>query len=138
MSSKWHYILLCSGGEGLDVCCGVKLFPMQVPKGSCGVSGLLSCLPAPPGLYWGAHQHSPGFVQSCSSGAGGQHGSGSPAALRLCVCRAGVLQALLRAAPRSWQLLQHCQLQLTSYCQASFPEFPSPSLSWPTEKLKNF
>lgn len=38
-------------GEVLDVCCGVKLSPKQVPDSSRGVSGLLPCLPALKNFY---------------------------------------------------------------------------------------
>lgn len=71
-----------------------------------------------------------------------QSGPGNPAAPRLwgwlCACRTGVLQALLGAAPDCWQLLQHLSATAHQDFQVSFPEFPSPSLSWPTERLKNF
>lgn len=47
----------------------------------------------------------------------------------------GVLQALLRAAPDYWQLLQHLSATAHQDFQANSPEFPSPSLSWPAERL---
>lgn len=122
-------------GEVLDVCCAVKLFPNQVSDSSCGVSGLLPCLPASPGLCCGA----PVFPWLCSEL---QCGPGSRTAPRLCgclcVCRAGVLQVLLRAASDYWQLLQHLSATAHQDFQANSPEVPSPSPSWPTERLKNF
>lgn len=121
-------------GEALDVSCAMKLFPKQVANSSRGVSGLLPCLPASPGLCCGA----PAFPWLCSEL---QCGPGSPAAPRLsawlCACRAGVLQVLLRA-PDYWQLLQYLSNTAHQDFQANSPEFLSPSLSWPTERLKNF
>lgn len=116
------------------MCCAVKLFPKQVPNSLHGVSALLPCLPASPGP-----SGVPVFPWLCSEL---QCGPGNPTAPGLCdwlcACRAGVLQALLRAAPDYWQLLQHLSATAHQDFQANSPEFPSSSLSWPTERLKNF
>lgn len=112
--------------EVLGVCCGVKLFPTQVPNSSCGVSGLLlPCMPASPGLCCGA----PVFPWLCSELRCGPGSSRAPRLCGwLCVCRAGVLQVLLRSTPDYWQ---HLSVTAHQDFQASTPDFLPPSLSWP-------
>lgn len=78
-------------------------------------------------------QCSPGCVQSCSVDVATPRLCGW-----LCACRAGGAAGPAQGCFCYWQLLQRLSATAHQDFQASSPEFPSPSLSWPAERPKNF